>query len=82
VRAALLGLALLAAAAQSIEPPVLPAGQFCAHVTRANPRPAHPCGCQRHCSEGEGGDEAVVEDAQCKQYCHADHCHCPVKGCS
>lgn len=69
---------------QTTEPPVLPPGQFCEHAT-ATRRPAHPCACQRECvpSEDEQGRQTVVvrEDAKCMQYCHADHCHCPAKGC-
>lgn len=79
---------LLLAVAQVPEPPELPPGQFCEHVERGR-QPAHPCACQRECQPNtEIGDDGkphetitVHEDAQCKQYCHKDHCHCPVKGC-
>jgi hypothetical protein len=85
VKAVALVLAVLALGAQRPEPPVLPPGQFCVHVTRQNPRPAHPCACQREClpTEDEQGRQTVGvrEDAQCTQYCHADHCHCPIKNC-
>lgn len=80
---------LLLVGAQTSEPPVLPPGQFCAHVTARDQHPAHPCACHRECLSnielGEDGKPhetiTVKEDAQCKQWCHADHCHCPAKGC-
>ncbi len=81
--------AVLLLAAQTVEPPVLPPGQFCEHMTAANGKPPHPCACQRECKPDTSADDQgnlhdtvrIVEDPQCKQYCHADHCHCPVKNC-
>lgn len=75
---------LVFAVAQVPEPPVFPPGQFCAHA-EAGQHPAHPCACQRECvpSTDEDGHEtiSVREDPKCKQWCHADHCHCPPKNC-
>lgn len=75
---------LLGIAQTPIEPPVFPPGQFCAHAEHGQ-NPAHPCACQRECvpSTDEDGHETVTvrEDAKCKQYCHADHCHCIPKNC-
>jgi hypothetical protein len=87
VRPLLLLLALAVVAVE--EPPALPPGQFCQHVVAGRQPPAHPCACQRECVDNiEIGDDgqphetiSVREDAQCKQYCHADHCHCPMRGC-
>ena len=87
---ALLFMSMLAAG-QITHGPEPPEGWFCTPDKEA---PAdHQCSCQRSCSpkldcdeEGnctpspEGGME-VHEDAQCKVYCHKDHCGCPVKGC-
>lgn len=82
MKIALLTLALLAAAAQRHEPPPLPPGQFCEHVSVRTPHPAHPCACQRECHAYDNGKQVwVQEDPQCQQYCTKDHCHCPLKGC-
>jgi hypothetical protein len=35
--------------------------------------PDHACTCERSCDEQTG---QVVEDKQCKVWCHADHCSC------
>jgi hypothetical protein len=85
----LLALTLLAYAAQTTEPAPFPPGQFCEHMTAQQPHPAHACACQRECKpDTEAGPDGtlhdtvrVQEDPQCKQYCTASHCHCPVKGC-
>lgn len=74
---------------QVVEPPVFQPGQFCEHVTERGQPPAHPCACHRECvpniTIGDDGQPhetiTVREDPQCKQFCHADHCHCLVKGC-
>lgn len=86
MRLALLFLTVALLAAQTpVEPPVLPEGQFCQHRADHGPAPAHPCACQRECkpSEDEDGHQTivVVEDAHCAQWCHKEHCHCPMKGC-
>lgn len=73
---------------QVVEPPELPPGEFCATPEHGS-NPAHPCACQRHCQDvPKDGEDAnngtvttVVEDPQCKQYCHKEHCHCPVHNC-
>jgi hypothetical protein len=73
---------------QVVEPPELPPGEFCSHIENGN-KPAHPCACHRECVDQHGEDEdgtqttgtVVKEDAQCKQYCHKEHCHCPVHNC-
>ena len=70
------------------EPPELPPGEFCSHVEHGS-NPQHPCACQRECvdynTENEDGSQSthttVKEDSQCKQYCHKEHCHCPIKNC-
>jgi hypothetical protein len=84
-----LAVALLAAVAQHVEPPVFPEGHFCQHHVSKGDATAHPCDCQRECVPnielGEDGKPhetvTVKEDPQCKQFCHADHCHCPAKNC-
>src|SRR5881394_2007533 len=89
LRSISLAVALLAAVAQNIEPPVLPEGHFCQHPVSKGDPPAHPCNCQRECLPNvELGDDGkphetvtVKEDPQCKQFCHAEHCHCPAKNC-
>jgi hypothetical protein len=81
--------ALLSATAQQTEPPVLPPGKYCEHQMKGGAQPAHPCNCQRECLPNvEVGPDGkphqtvtVKEDPQCKQWCHADHCHCPMKNC-
>jgi hypothetical protein len=80
---------LLTAAAQQAEPPVLPPGQFCQHPMPNGAAPAHPCDCHREClpnielgEDGKPHDTVTVkEDPKCKQWCHADHCHCPAMNC-
>ncbi len=77
---------LLAQQGQSpVEPPEYPEGHYCAYVTQRNPHPEHPCACHRECvpSEDENGNQTIVtkEDAQCKQWCHANRCACPAKNC-
>jgi len=89
LRSISLAVALLAAVAQNIEPPVLPEGHFCQHPVSKGDAPAHPYSCQRECLPNvELGDDGkphetvtVKEDPQCKQFCHAEHCHCPAKNC-
>lgn len=73
---------LISAAIMQVEPPELPAGAFCSprgvvssdgHVMDG----AHPCHCEHmtHSKDCEGG---VEENNKCTQWCHKDHCHCPV----
>lgn len=92
MRILLLTFALLGVAAQTtVEPPVLPPGQFCEHPVPGGPAPAHACSCHRECKDEDEYDvngeptgrtvTRVKEDAQCKQWCHADHCHCPLMNC-
>lgn len=67
------------------EPEELPPGHVCVTPAQVKGPTDHPCDCQRKCivSEDENGKESisVQEDAQCKQYCHKDHCSCPMKDC-
>jgi hypothetical protein len=87
--AVVLSALLSATAQQQTEPPVLPAGKFCEHQMKGAAAPAHPCNCQREClpnvevgSDGKPHETVTVkEDPQCKQWCHAEHCHCPMKNC-
>ena len=42
---------------------------------------AHKCDCHRECADDGQGGIQIAEDTQCKVFCYADHCHCPVKNC-
>lgn len=67
------------------EPEVYPPGHVCVRAEQVRGPADHPCECQRKCitSENEEGKEtiSVQEDPQCKQYCHKEHCSCPMIGC-
>ncbi len=68
--------------APQAEPKELAQGLFC------NPKgvvarnglvidPAHPCHCA-HMTHSKDCEGAVEENAKCTQFCHKEHCHCPV----
>ena len=62
------------------EPPEFPQGEFC----EMDPNAAHPCSCRAmdSCDKpAEGQGQGPTENKECKQWCHKDHCHCPVKQC-
>lgn len=64
------------------EPPVLPDGSFCTPAGIATTDghvmdPAHPCHCE-HMTTSTDCEGYVQENNRCTQYCHKDHCHCPV----
>ena len=59
------------------EPKEFPPGVTC---QRAGPPVDHPCACHRICSDPTD-PTSVVEDVNCKQYCHKEHCACPVEHC-
>ena len=51
-----------------------PDGWMCVHQNYELSVPLdHACNCERACDEETG---KVVEDKQCKVWCHADHCSC------
>ncbi len=51
-----------------------PDGWYCSHN---DTRAAHKCACQRM-DEDPLCEGTPKEEAVCKVYCHADHCHCPI----
>lgn len=62
------------------EPPIYPPGWFCSPrgtIKNRELAPDHPCHCQRMASKADSC-EHVTEDARCLQWCHVDHCACPV----
>lgn len=81
---------LLAAHAQVPEPgnpghKEPPPGEACTHDATD---PAHNCACHRECvpdldEDGNPINERqhVQEDAKCRVFCFANHCHCPIRGC-
>lgn len=53
-----------------------PDGWMCEHQNyELSVPPAHACNCERSCDTESG---RVIEDKQCKVYCHMDHCHCQI----
>jgi hypothetical protein len=68
------------------EPPEYPPGHICVYQSDVKSSNDHPCDCHRECKESIDEDSGsksyyVQEDPQCKQYCHKDHCKCPLKNC-
>lgn len=71
-------------AGQVVEPPVLPEGSFCTPAGTATSdghvidgQPSHQCHCQ-HMTHSKDCEGQVEEKSSCKQWCHKEHCHCPV----
>jgi len=75
-----LGLALLAVLVlQTTEPPEFPMGHFCVRADAVKTERDHPCACRDHddCSKpADGQGQGPTENAQCKQWCHKEHCSC------
>ncbi len=80
-----LALLLLLAGAVSQEPDVYPPGHVCVRAVDVKGPTDHACSCQRKCvpSEDSDGNQTVTiqEDNTCLQWCHKEHCSCPVKDC-
>ncbi len=76
---------LLLARAVSQEPDVYPPGHVCVRAEDVHGPTDHPCTCHRHCADVQDDDghhgAVIVEDPQCKQWCHKDKCSCPVENC-
>lgn len=63
-----------------VEPPIYPEGTLCTpngDNVHGLQTPDHPCMCARM-SHGTDCESDVHEDAACKQFCHAQHCGCPL----
>ena len=61
-------------------PDPYPKGQFCTPkgiMVDGYQTADHPCSCKRMAQDCDEGSE-VAEDAKCNQWCHKDHCGCPV----
>lgn len=62
------------------EPPEYPSGQFCSPVgdiVAGKPINDHACKCKR-LDHSEQCDGPASHDAVCKQWCHEQHCSCPI----
>lgn len=82
-KALLLTLLLMGVVAQ--EPDEYPAGSFCTpkgDVVNHLQTPDHPCHCakmyDRQPNDPYCETSPVRESRDCKQWCHSDHCGCPV----
>jgi hypothetical protein len=81
-----LALVLLLAGVVAQEPEVYPPGHVCVRAEQVRGPADHPCSCHRRCENATDGDGTVTgtyvqEDPQCQQYCHKEHCACPVENC-
>ena len=72
---------LIALVAVFQEPTEYPPGYYCSPQGTISDNkvidPAHPCICKRM-DHSEDCDGLPIEDAMCMQWCHKDHCGCPV----
>ena len=62
------------------EPPEYPQGWYCTpkgDVAEGIKTPDHPCACKRMYAD-EACELNPTHDAACKQFCHENHCGCPV----
>jgi hypothetical protein len=80
-----LALLLLLAGVVVQEPDEYPPGHVCVRAVDVKGPTDHPCSCHRKCSDVADNDghhgAVIVEDPQCQQYCHKEHCSCPVENC-
>lgn len=68
------------------EPDEYPPGHVCVMPAQVKGPTDHACTCHRRCENDTDGDGKVTgtyvkEDPQCKQYCHKEHCSCPLENC-
>lgn len=66
------------------EPTIYPEGVYCTpagDMFHGLQTPDHPCKCKNMLREDKDGccDVKVTNDPVCKQWCHEEHCGCPME---
>lgn len=80
IRWLILSAALSLSLAALQEPPIYPEGMYCTprgDVVQGVQTPDHPCRCKRM-ADPEDSCETVRESSECLQWCHKEHCKCPI----
>lgn len=72
---------LLGVAIQVVEPPEYAPGVLCSpggDIVQGRQTPDHPCACKNMGDPQTSCEKPTTNDPVCRQYCHEQHCACPL----